>query len=438
MIAGLLLSIALFARAEVPAPAPMTVSTAYERALVQNPRVREARERRTELEAQVSSARAQLFPSIAAVGTANYRKDSLFSAAPLFGGEPYNFYSFGFQLNQPLYDGGATFAGISAAGTARELGTTELSIEERDLAVHVIESFYGLLLAQRRLELLKRNTEVTAELLKTAENRKRIGRSQQLEVLQIRTQAALLVPKVTQAENQVQIAAFELASLLGQRNAAEVRVRGALEPLEPGQITRLTAELRGRVLEVQRAQAQLALEDSRNRIDLARHYPQLGVVGTWGRTAFAKNELLNGDGTAWSLGLQLTLPLFSGLSSIHERRAHASELARLEIESARIADQAALDQVKTGRDLETAEAMVASSREAVRLAELSLREATRNYRLSTADYREFLTSQQNLFEAEQALDQARHDHIVAVAKYFAAWGQDPSRLIAVLDKENAK
>ncbi|OFZ53519.1 MAG: hypothetical protein A2428_14340 [Bdellovibrionales bacterium RIFOXYC1_FULL_54_43] len=415
---------------EVPA---FTIRSAVDAALAHDPAVQSAREKLNEVDAAFTVSVAQILPNVATTGTFSYRKDALNVGNPAFGGEPYNYYQLAFQGTQPLFDLGV-LAAIKGGRKEKSIRQLEIEIAERDLTLRVIQSFYNLVLNERRLQVLLRTEVVEKKVLATAQARLKIGRTQLLDVLQIQTQLALLAPKIAQARSQIEIAAAELASLLGDKNLKQIRIEGVLDFPNWKRISESLKAKPYRLPEIERVNLLQDQFTDKNSLAMAKHWPKLNAVGNWGRASFAKSELLDGYSTNWSVGVQLTIPLFSGLSSVWERKQLASQEAQLQIEEARTRDKASLDQIRSEKGLALQLSLIESSRLAFEYARDSLKEAEKEYRFSRTDYLQLLKAEETNLQAESSYDQAKYDLIVGAAKYYVASGYSLSELVEWLEK----
>lgn len=428
----LLVSILLTSVTTHAEPQALTIDQAVNTALARNPATQKTRQRLEQTDSQIARTYSMLFPSITATTAFTHRKDSLNTAAPLFGGEPYNHYTLGVQAQQPLYQGGALTSAISAAKEEREIARIDSDIAKRDLSQRVIQAFYTILMDRVKLESLERIRKVEEQQLQTAEAHRRIGRGQLLDVLQIKTQLALLKPQIDQARNQIQISAMELATLIGAADAESITVTGSLDPLPWDQIEALTKEKPRNNPEKIKLEHQVSLLDSQNQTLLSKHWPQLNAVATWGRAAFVKSDLFDEDATGWTLGLQANIPLFSGLSSIYERRSLASQKTQLESDQSIVQQQIHLERLRTQRELQRSLKQIESSREAFQLAEEAMKEAQKDYSRSLITYQTLLASQQSRLEADIAHHQAKYETLLNLTRYYVAWGQDLQVLVQLL------
>ena len=415
----------------------MFLAAAVTLALTNNPSVLTAKERLAEASAQASSSYSQLFPTILAVSDASYKKDSLIMGNALFGGEPYNVYGIGFEAVQPIFRGGATWSAITLAQKEYDIRALELKIVENQLTVGVIDLFYKILLAQHRLDIMLGTEKSQKESLALMEQRLRIGRDQDITVLQQRTQVALLKPKILEAQHGLRVAASELATMLGTRDQSDIEITGSLavpalktlgQTLENQQHKQASSRF-----EIQRMQLMKDRFQNERSVTLSKHWPQLDAIAGIDNNATEKTRLFDVDGRSWVVGFRLTIPLFSGLSSIFERRVFSARSGLLEADDAKLKDQIALEQVNAERTLEYSHSLLDAAEESVNHARAAANSAHRNLKFNTGTHSEFFEANRNLLEAQLTLTQARYEVIVGTARYAAAFNISLQEVVAALD-----
>jgi outer membrane protein len=414
----------------------MTIGTAVQTAMNENPLVKQARERLNEVDATLRGSYSALFPTIAAIGNGNYKKDPVTNPYALFNGEPYNMYNVGLQITQPIYQGGLLTGGIGLAKSQSSQAEINYKMTERDTTLKVIQAFYNVVLAERNVEILKENQKVDQDLLKVIEHFEHTGRAQLLDVLQVKTEIALLLPQIAQAENLVKINAFQLATLVGLREVPEIAVRGTLDPPDRKAIEQDVKNEKLRIYEVELANEQIHQVQAQKDIALAKDLPSLNAAANWDRSAYVKTDLLNEDATNWTVSLNLTVPIFSGLSSIYERRTYASQEAQADYGKTNAEDQANLNQIQALKTLDTAETTVEFSKKAFDIAGQSLKEALRQYRLGTSNLQQYLQNEQSYLQAATSYESAKYQYIVSLASYFSAIGYPVSNLVQKMENRS--
>lgn len=418
----------------VPLPSELHLQEAISIALEQSPNLQAFRERITEAEAQITQARATVLPNISGTVWGTYRKDASEDPGSRFQGEPYNQYQLGLRVTQPLF----VLGSLSAIDSFRQesgIRTLDREVAARDLSRDVILSFYKILLDQTLLEALVRTEAIQKESLTTAEYRHRIGRGQLLDVLQVKTELALLAPRIEQAKTQIVVDSARLATLLGSPETRELKPRGSLDKIPLRQLSESERGEAKPLPELERNLASQRKNESERSGVLGQNWPQLNAIVDWSRFAFSGEELLSSSVSSWSLGLQLSIPIFSGLSSLSERRIFAARQSQLEYQMNELQNQISFNQIQAQRELQLRREVIISASEAYSLAGKSVSEAQRAYRLATIDFIQFLSAQRAYLEARSSLYQARYDYLSALTNYFVASGIPLNSLLSYLKSE---
>lgn len=412
----------------------LTLEGAVQEAMANNPSLQSAREKVTEREAAVSQSFSAHFPTLQALGIATNKKDAVNLGNPLFGGEAYNQYSVAFQGAVPVYHGGSIAAAVESTRQDAAARRADLQIQERNLALDVAQAWMDALLSRERMGVFRKEEVLQEEVLKTARARERIGRSEHVDVLQIQTQLALLRPQIEQSRNQAELAVAQLATLLGDRESTAYELSGRLGKIPSESMKKSVSQAQATLPELLRSEAQRLQVDESASASLGKHLPQVDVLGTWGRASFVKSDLLDNYSTAWNLGLQLTIPIFSGLSSLHERRVFAAQRAQAELSVQSTRDQVSLAQVQAQKTLSSAETVFRAAQEAYHLSRQLLDEAKRSYGFSMINYQQLLNVEKDALQAELSWQQSKHDLVLALLRWAGAQGYPLESLIGQIDR----
>lgn len=415
----------------------ISLRAAVDRALSANPALQAVREKANETGYSISVARASLLPEITASASAYKRKDSVANRTSVpFGGEAYNSYNANIRGEQIFLKWG-TLSAVRYADYAEQVAQAEADIAERDLVRRVILAYFKVVFDQRRLDILLQQEKVIAESLVVAKQNLG-GAGKRTDYLQVRTQAALQKTKISAARVDLASSAAELASLLGLSEGTELPLHFALPDLSTSIIAKAVSLSSAELLELRRLQLQREQLSEERAVSLGNDLPYLSLIGTYDFTNYKKNELFDGASKSWTAQLLLTIPLFSGLSSVYERRALNSREAQLELSERDTRLALDLAQVKARKALEASEAALASAKEAAELSEESLKVGGRDYRLGVIDFLNYLRVQEANFTATTSLLQLRYDNIAAYTNYFVASGQGLSRLVDLLSAAEKK
>ena len=338
------------------APPTLTLRAAVDIATENNPLLRESREAAVQSEYGIPVARSALLPNISGVGTAIYEKDAANRATiNNFGGDPYNTYNAALKATQPLFFYGS-FSAVDVAKKSYEIAKVNTEITQRNLVSTVINDYYSLLLDMQNVDTFLRQQQIEQESLKTANDRERTGRGQLLDVLQVKTQLALLIAQIANAQNQVQIAAAQLANALGESQRTQLHVYGALDAPSIAVIDSTINLHNFRLPELDSNFLSIQQVDDERDVLLGQQLPKLTANGQYGYLSYLKSDLFDGSSREWQIGVELDIPIFSGLSYVFQRKALISQQTQLQIDRTNIENNLTLAQVtspKKSRDRAT-------------------------------------------------------------------------------------
>ena len=430
----------LFAFSASPSQAaPLDLATAVDLALRNSPVLAEAKEKQREYRYQANVLRSTLFPSIVANGNAARKKDSVANntvSSVKFGGEPYNYYDLNLRLTQPLLVWGSV-SSVRQAGIDRDITTLEADMTARDLTRDVISAYYRVVLNQNLISILEEEEGVIREALQTARTRLGLG-GRRIDLLQVRTRQALLRPQIEKAKNELAASAAELTKLMGEPQRTDIQLRGKIPQVS---FPAVEGKLNWKELQLPELEKlRLARErvDQERSVQLGKQLPQLRFQGDYNFTNFTKSELFDPASKSWAAQLVLSVPLFSGLSSIFERKALEARDEQLAAQEREAANTLSLAQIKSRKVLESAGTSLTFAQEAADLARDSMKQASNDYRFGHIDFLQYLQVQESNFEAVTSLSQLKYDNIVALANYFAASGQPLNTLVELLATEEKK
>lgn len=425
------ISFPVFAESEV-----LTLKDVLKIAKENNPLLFLQKEKNNQFNAVKNLTKSPLYPELSWKLEGTYEKDAVYTGNPKFGGDNYNTYTSDLRLNQTLYAKGL-FAAIKEADYALKIQNVNYEIEERKLTQSIIESFYRFILNQKNLESLLKTQEIIQKSLAISNKRYNTGRGQLLDILQVKTQLALIRPQVDQARNQFTIAAQQLIYFMGEKEHQNFKIKGQLKTLLLKNVQEYLDLKNYRLPEYELNKLQLSQLAATRDVTLGKNFPKLNLVGDYLYHNYKKSDLFSDYSHSWAVALQLNIPLFSGFSSNYEKSILASKQLQLQIARRDLENNLTLQQVSSLRNLEMSETSLASAEAAVKLAEESQLEASRIYQLAQIDFLQFLSVQQASLQARASFDQLRFQSIIAYSNYFVASGQSLDILVNILSDERA-
>jgi outer membrane protein len=321
-------------------------------------------------------------------------------------------YSYGLQVIQPLFRGGATIAAMRAARLFSYFTDEHVLAQTQQTIYEVSKAYYDTLLAQ---ELYKVNEEAvkSAEAHLADVNRKKAeGVVTKLDVLRAQVDVSLFRAEMIQQHNRINLAKTRLLKVMGVSQNSEITLSDSLEyhPFKPvlEEAVKLALEKRP---DLYMAELNIRLQQEALVIAKSTYWPQLNGVFTQG---WAKpnphNPLVNDWGYAWSTGVQLSYPIFDGFGREGRVTQAKAAIKQQNYNMADTQERALLEIQQAVLSIRDAEEFVESQKlnldaaaEALRLAEVGYREGV-NTEVDVIDARSALTRTQGLYY------QALYDH----------------------------
>ncbi|MGZ3772243.1 MAG: TolC family protein [Pseudobdellovibrionaceae bacterium] len=420
--------------AQPPSP-NLSLSEAVDQAVKNNPSVLEIEEKIHQSEEKISSTWSLLAPTLSATATNNRQKDAVTSNVARFNGDPYNSYNSSIKLTQVLFQLGSLSA-IDSAKKDRDISKLNAEIANRDLIKNVVQAYYLVVLNSRNIETLVRQQNLIKESLAVAQRRERTGRGQLLDTLQVKTQLSLLQGQISTAKNSLDVAIANLSNLLGNKAQTQFNIKNSIEAPSLNFIDKDVDLKSYRIPELIRDEVLSAQIDDQKRVLWGQNLPNVSLIGTYSFANYKQSDLYDNSSVSWLVGVQLTIPLFSGFSTVYQSQALTSQQIQYDLDRKSVENNVDLQQITNHKNIETARDSISTGEEALKLATASIKEAKKNYGLATIDYLQYITVQQSFVQAEQSLNSYKYNYITALSNYYAATGQDMKHLISILEKAN--
>jgi outer membrane protein, multidrug efflux system len=289
--------------------------------------------------------------------------------------------------------------------------------------VSAANAYFQVLSAQDRLRVARENLASATRVLNLIQQRLQAGTASALDTAQqeslVNTQRAAIPPlEQTLRQNRVTLA------VLMARSPESVSIRGgslrgiAYPRVTPG----LPSELLAQRPDIREAEANLAAANANVENARAQFLPSITLTGEGGYQSAILKTLLRPESAFFTLTAGLTQPIFEGgrlLGNLDLQKGRQDELLqnyRKAVISGFADVENALDAIRQTAQRERLQReVVISSRRAFDISEQRLREGT-------VDLVTVLQTQQTLYQADDALAQARLAHVLAIVSLYQALG----------------
>jgi NodT family efflux transporter outer membrane factor (OMF) lipoprotein len=315
----------------------------------------------------------------------------------------------------------------SATASADDLDAMAFSV-----AGQVGESYFDVLAAQQQIAVVNRQIETQSSLLELLESRYRQGDGQASDVLQQRQQVASARANLTSAQTTLRVALQRLALVLGRSSTSELRTMisdsATLPEPPPLPPTGRPADLLESRPDLRASSARL--ESSRHQLRSSRRafLPTLGISGSAGGELFISDEA--DAQTTWNVGMNLSLPLFNGLSNVASTREAEANIreASASLEGALLQ---ASTEVEGALDLEReSEETLEAHRDMLVAAQEAFESAQRSYVGGVGSYLSVMTALSSLQQAELLVLQSERNVLSARGDLYQSLGGSWTRGLA--------
>lgn len=395
-----------------------------DRAIVNNPDLAAATYRIEQAQAQAAGANSDWFPQLNgnAGGRANYGSVNAGQVIPGAGrsSESYNLSGL---LSWEIDLWGGIRRSNQAARSELLAAYYQRDAVQTSLVAAVASAYIELKNLDERLAISRRTVNSRRESLELVKARGEGGVGSDLETGQAEAllgQALTAIPitekAIAEKENQIR-------SLLGEYPGGITR-GGSLDSLDSSLRIKggLPSSLLERRPDVAAANHSFQAAVARIGVAEALRLPNLSLTGSGGMISGDLGKLLEGKSTSYSIGPDLTGPLFdAGRSKARAEaaRAAAGESLAVYNKSAQQAFREAADainaHVKTGE-------IVARQRDLVESFKKVSGVAGERFQGGSSGYLEVLDAERNLFAAELELADARRNRLLSVVAAYRALG----------------
>lgn len=398
------------------AASPLALDEALETARKNHPQVVEAREALHGAEARTGLALATYYPQISVA--ADWSKGrSFLTALERIRSTEVN--TAALNLKQTIYDFGRTAGQVDAARSNRDAADKALAVTRQELALRVKSAFYLLLASEKQVMAVKETVTGRAGVFRQAQEFFAQGIRAKVDVARAEANLYAARTALIRAENNREIARVELANAMG---IASLEDRSPVEPPPlaatlPERSQAQQDAVKDRA-ELQQLAALKSAADASLRTARGSYLPILSATASAG---YADRDFPP-DGNVWAVGLNLTMPLFSGFSSVEQVREATANLHAIESRQNNLKLQIGKEVESAWLGVNEAAARMASTGKEVVAADESRALAEGRYQEGVGSIIEVTDAQSQALEARTANIQARYDYYTALARLEHAIG----------------
>jgi outer membrane protein TolC len=314
------------------------------------------------------------------------------------------------EVEQPLLNLDGLFERRAASDAARAASQT---VERTDAVVtfRVKRGYYGLLLAERRVEVIESALETARANRDQVQALYEEGMVDEADRLAAEVRVSELESRRTEVRARRDNAADRLRMLLGIDRPVDIEPTDSLRQEQASVAPISLPEINQHRSDMQalRARADAAREKTRSR--WLAFVPTLNARGTAG---WYDDTPFGTAGQSWTAGASLTWSLFEGYQQIGAAQEAEAQLQQAEIALERKRLENEVEIASARRDLQSARERIQQTRRAVEQAEESLRIRTNRHEEGLAQTTALLQAETTLAERRLAALRALYQHNLTV------------------------
>jgi outer membrane protein len=331
------------------------------------------------------------------------------------------------QLAQPLYDSAAS-AGRRQLHEQAALAQTQFLAARQGLALRVAEAYFGVLVAQESLRVVRAELLAVTRQRDRAQARFAVGQDRITEVQEAQARLDAVTTREVAAQSMLELRCAQFRETTGAVPEHLAPMAGSFAPAPPEPAVLADWQRRGeagstlvlaRLSELEIARAELGRHRLSGR-------PTLELVASYGARQQSGNlsPLLAPDGErSAAIGLVLNVPLYAGGALDSRQREAVARLGQAEQDLAAARRDVRLKVQEGYLAVATGVSRIAAQQQALVSARAALDATSGGRDAGTRTALDVLDAQQRFFAAELDLVQGRADYLLGRLRLAAAAGE---------------
>jgi len=411
-------------------PSPLTLQQAVKIALEKNPLRKAAVADTRVASAEVREARSVLMPRLTFSETATRGNDPVY----VFGSElrQQRFTAADFALNKlntpspfgnfttrfggtwNLFDSFASWHGVNRAKQMNDAATHQLERTDQEIVFRVVDSYYGVLLATKQLEVAEQAVKTSQSILDRSQARFDSGLVVESDLLTAKVRMAARQQELIRARNNVHLAEAQLSTAMGMPVDSSFQPAEALaEPTLPvPALQEVERQALANRPDLKRIQSEEAAQRQSVAIAKSSFGPRVNAFAGWEMDN--PTLVAGGGGNNWLGGIEVQVDIFQGGA----KRAELSRERALQ-EKVTAMKQVATDGVRL--EVRRAYYNLDSARQEVEVARATIAQAQESLRINQNRYDGGLTTITDLLGAEEATHRSQTDYWEAVYRFHTSY-----------------
>ncbi|MFK8138516.1 MAG: TolC family protein [Bdellovibrionales bacterium] len=359
----------------------------WEQFLAKDQKVQNAIHQKNKTDFQIKEVRASFMPNISLDYTLNASKTVFVTGSTQLEFEN-RIHSAAVSLRQPIYLGGRLFASLRYAKLQKQIEDNKVliaKIEAKREFIALISTIYSL---REKLKLQKESLSFQERFSKVMRKKQRIGNARLYELDKALSDLLSRQSIVKQLETQLDTAENDLKSRLETNTLESIRLPDTKVDTNASfeNLMKNNPSINNILLGLESLKESHTVSNSEDNL-------QVSLSANKGIQDDKLGDLPEGD-ESYSIVLAASLPLFSGLSSLHKKDAQNSEVKSFENQKKDLMDRLKTQFTATKSLLKTNQLLLEFSSRQMKLAKKAFEKGNKSYKNGQIKFFELLQLQQ--------------------------------------------
>jgi outer membrane protein len=411
-------------------PSPLTLQQAVSISLEKNPERKAAMADTKAASAGVKQARSFLLPHATLSETATIGNDPVYVFGSKLRQQGFTTADFALNvLNTPapfgnfatrlggtwnLFDSFGSWRAVNRAERVKDATGHQLERTDQEIIFRVVDSYYGILLARKQLEVAGQSMKTAQAILDRSKDRFESGVVVESDYLSAQVRLATRRQELIRAQNNMAMAQAQLSTSMGMSAETEFDPVEILaeKNLPATSLDDLEKQAVDRRPDLNRVRSEEAAQQQSVSIAKSSFGPRVNAFGGW--EADNPTLLAGGGGNSWLAGIEVQFDLFEGGA----KRAQLSHERALE-EKVSAVREMATDAIRL--EVRRAYYDVDAARQQVDVARAAIAAAQESLRINQDRYDSGLSTISDLLAAEEAARRSQTDYWEALYRYHTGY-----------------
>jgi TolC family type I secretion outer membrane protein len=406
-----------------------TLVDVIDQALCSNPQTRQAWANARFQAAQVGIAKSAYLPTVTLNTSASRSMNAAGSNLQLTTitsvgvSQPINRFTPLVSLNYLLYNFGGREAQLESAQRTLEASNWTHDATLQTVMFAAIQAYYQVFATQAAAEAALVSEKAGNEALSAAQKRYEVGAAALADALQAKTAFAQARLNRQKSEGDAKVAVGSLANALGLEADYQLDIAAPFLPKPDAEqetmVHRLIDEAKAMRPDLAAAEATVKAAEANVKAAEAGHWPSISVISNYGYS----HTSLPSDTQSWTIGMQVSLPLFTGFNTTYQIRSAEEQLEVKRADYDKLEQSVSLDVWRAYQLLNTAHESFKSSEDLVASADQSEKVAMGRYKAGAGNIIDLLNAQASHANARLQLIQAQYTWLTQKAQLAQALGR---------------